>query len=329
MLGQRQHQRFGIFHIMSMSTISTKQRGMSLVELMVALTIGMFILGGLIFVTGSTINSNAKQLKTTRLNQELRSIMHLTTRDLKRAGQVAASPDNLTFSTYQCLLLSATSGTGITVTASPADSCAVTATSSFDPQLVTAATVANSSGMVIMATTLTLANVTTYACGLVTAASSSSLTINNVACPNAGSAVSFPSTTISRWHFANMFSSSLMTTLDDNTDTIVDGMTYRYDLNGNGVLDYPSECFGIRWNSTNLRMESWGGTSSNNCTTGAWASLNDTDTIEITDFRMVLVSPSTSSLREYRLSMTGRLKADTTVSRTIEEIVRVRNDPVI
>lgn len=297
---------------------------------MVALTIGMFILGGLIYVTGSTINSNAKQLKTTRLNQELRSIMHLTTRDLKRAGQVAASPDNLTFSTYQCLLLSATSGTGITVTASPADTCAVTSTSSFDSQLVTAASVANSSGIVIMATTLSLANVTTYACGKITAASTSSLTISNVACPNAGSTVvNFPSTTISRWHFANMFSSSLMTTLDGNADAILDGITYRYDLNGNGVLNYPSECFGMRWNSSNLSMESWIGSSTANCTDGAWNNLTDTDTIQITDFRIVLVSPSTSNLREYRLSMTGRLKADTTVSRTIEEIVRVRNDPVI
>ncbi|HSI22782.1 MAG TPA: prepilin-type N-terminal cleavage/methylation domain-containing protein [Methylophilaceae bacterium] len=314
---------------MSISATFPRQRGFSLVELMVALAIGMFILVGLVYVTGSTINSNAKQLKTTRLNQELRSIMHLTTRDLKRAGQVAASPDNLTFSTYQCLILSATSGTSITVTASPTDTCAVTSTSSFDPQLVTAAAVADSSGVVIMATTLGLNNVTTYACGLVTAASTSSLTINNVACPNAGSAVSFPSTTISRWHFANMFSSSLMATLDDNTDTILDGMTYRYDLNGNGVLDYPSECFGMRWNSASLRMESWVGSNSSNCTAGAWNSLTDTDTIEITDFRIVLVSPSTSNLREYRLSMTGRLKADNSVSRTIEEIVRLRNDPVI
>jgi prepilin-type N-terminal cleavage/methylation domain-containing protein len=314
---------------MPINNIPVKQRGLTLVELMVALTIGMFILVGLAYVTSSTINSNAKQIKTTRLNQELRSIMHLTTRDLKRAGQIAASPDNLTFSSYQCLILSATSGTGITVRASPAETCAVTTTSSFDSQLVTAATVANSSGLMIMATTLTLGNVTTYACGLVTAASTTSLTVDNVACPNAGSAVSFPSTTISRWHFANMFSSSLMTTLDSNTDTIVDGITYRYDLNGNGVLDYPSECFGTRWNSTNLRMESWVGSNSGNCTAGAWNSLTDTDTIEITDFRIVLVSPTTSNLREYRLSMTGRLKTDTSVSRTIEEIVRVRNDPVI
>lgn len=324
---------------MPVSRTTDKQFGLSLIELMVAVTIGLFILSGLAFLTSGTVNSNARQLKTTRLNQELRAIMDLTTRDLRRAGQVAANADNLTFSTYQCLILSATSGSGITVTASPAETCASTSTSSFDPQLISAATTTSSSsagnaGMTIMATTLTLANVTTYACGKITAATSSSLTIDNVACPNATLAVNFPSTTISSWHFANMFSSSLIATLDDNSDSIIDGMTYRYDTNGNGILDYPSECFGIRWNSTALRMEAWTGSSNANCTTGSWSSLTDTDTIQITDFRMILVSPSTSSLREYRVSMTGRLKADTgksdtAVTRTIEEIVRLRNDPVI
>ena len=60
--------------------------GFSLVELMVALTVGLVILAGVTNIFSSTVKGNADTLKATRLNQELRAAMDIMTRDITRAG---------------------------------------------------------------------------------------------------------------------------------------------------------------------------------------------------------------------------------------------------
>lgn len=69
--------------------LSNKRRlhsGFSLVELMVALTIGLFILLGLTTFLSNNLRSSAQLAAATRLNQEMRAIMTLMSRDLRRAG---------------------------------------------------------------------------------------------------------------------------------------------------------------------------------------------------------------------------------------------------
>lgn len=61
-------------------------RGFSLVELMVAITIGLFILLGLTSFLSNNLRSSAQLSAATRLNQEMRSIMALMSRDIRRAG---------------------------------------------------------------------------------------------------------------------------------------------------------------------------------------------------------------------------------------------------
>lgn len=63
-----------------------RHTGFSLVELMVAITIGLFILLGLTSFLSNNLRSSAQLAASTRLNQEMRSIMTLMSRDIRRAG---------------------------------------------------------------------------------------------------------------------------------------------------------------------------------------------------------------------------------------------------
>jgi prepilin peptidase dependent protein B len=61
-------------------------RGVSLVELMVGLAIGLFIVAGTLTMFANQVGSSKKLLQQARLHQEMRSAMDLVTRDLRRAG---------------------------------------------------------------------------------------------------------------------------------------------------------------------------------------------------------------------------------------------------
>ena len=64
----------------------TRQRGVSIVELLVAMAIGLFIVAtGLTLLTGN-LRENRSLLLEARLMQDLRSAADLVTRDLRRAG---------------------------------------------------------------------------------------------------------------------------------------------------------------------------------------------------------------------------------------------------
>lgn len=64
----------------------SRQKGVSLIELMVALGISLVLLLGMTRFLSTSLTSNASTMKATRLNQELRAIMLLISRDVRRAG---------------------------------------------------------------------------------------------------------------------------------------------------------------------------------------------------------------------------------------------------
>lgn len=68
----------------------TGQKGFSLVELMIAIVIGLIVAGAGISLLVNTVNTDFDTLKVTRLNQELRAVMNLMVRDIRRAGYNAA-----------------------------------------------------------------------------------------------------------------------------------------------------------------------------------------------------------------------------------------------
>lgn len=64
----------------------TRSRGFTLIELMVALVLGLVVIGGVMGVFISTYQANAQNIKSVRLNEEMRAVMSLMTRDIRRAG---------------------------------------------------------------------------------------------------------------------------------------------------------------------------------------------------------------------------------------------------
>jgi prepilin peptidase dependent protein B len=63
-----------------------KQTGFTLIELMIAIVLGLIVLGATINIYISTVGSSSNLLKSTRLNHDLEAVMALMINDIKRAG---------------------------------------------------------------------------------------------------------------------------------------------------------------------------------------------------------------------------------------------------
>lgn len=93
-----------------------RQRGLSLVELMVGITVGLFIVAAAAMMTTSQLGDNRRLMIETQVQQELRAAMDLINRDVRRAsGWDAAAtgvwrPNNLTVSANPHADLQADSG---------------------------------------------------------------------------------------------------------------------------------------------------------------------------------------------------------------------------
>ena len=69
-----------------MLSISTRNRGFTLIELMVSLVLGLVVIGGVMGVFMSTYQANSQNIKAIRLNEEMRAVVSLMSRDIRRAG---------------------------------------------------------------------------------------------------------------------------------------------------------------------------------------------------------------------------------------------------
>jgi len=63
-----------------------RQRGFSIMELMIGITVGMIVVSGALMLFVRNLNGSRLLLNETRLNQDLRAAVDLVTRDLRRAG---------------------------------------------------------------------------------------------------------------------------------------------------------------------------------------------------------------------------------------------------
>lgn len=66
--------------------VVTRHYGVSLVEMLVALTLGLIVLSIVVTVFWNSLGINNRELLTARLVQELRAVTDLMVRDLRRAG---------------------------------------------------------------------------------------------------------------------------------------------------------------------------------------------------------------------------------------------------
>lgn len=63
-----------------------RQRGMTLIELMISIVLGLLILSAATAMTVKSLAMNTETLASARLNQELDSIIHVMVNDIRRAG---------------------------------------------------------------------------------------------------------------------------------------------------------------------------------------------------------------------------------------------------
>ena len=72
--------------MMCQSPNTSRQSGLSLVEFLVGIAVGLFIVGGATKLFADYMTSNKRLMLETRLNQDLRAAADIVTRDLRRAG---------------------------------------------------------------------------------------------------------------------------------------------------------------------------------------------------------------------------------------------------
>lgn len=71
------------------------QHGLSIIELLVGVAVGLFIIGGAIKLMVDNLVSNQRMVMETRINQDLRAAADLIARDLRRAGYWRNAPSGV------------------------------------------------------------------------------------------------------------------------------------------------------------------------------------------------------------------------------------------
>lgn len=73
------------------SAVPSAQRGDTLIGVMVGMAVGLIVLSGVFVMIASTLNLDSKTVNSSYLNQELKTIMDLMVRDIRRAQYTPAS----------------------------------------------------------------------------------------------------------------------------------------------------------------------------------------------------------------------------------------------
>jgi prepilin peptidase dependent protein B len=76
-----------------------KQKGMNLIELMIALVLGILVSTAAITVYVNNMKTQTANIQLMRLNQDLRAITDLMVRDIRRSGFATSNPEN----NFNCL----------------------------------------------------------------------------------------------------------------------------------------------------------------------------------------------------------------------------------
>lgn len=286
----------------------SRQNGFGLVELLVGMTIAMIILAAASEVFLSSLTSNRDSIRMARLDQELRQVMTMISRDVRRATAWDPAVDVARFSIATPLTLSATTGT-------------VTVSSTGDLSEIGAKA---EGGTLIYVLGNTIYRATLATSAYDSGAKTYSATVSGAAWPTK----SIPEGT---W---SILRPGTTITTDAVSGTPGSCLLFTYDTNQDGTYS-ASEYMGYRYDATDDAVEiRTSGAAGNTCASGGtWQNLTDDLSIEITSFTITENSPATVTstglsvgVREFTITITGRLKADTSVQRTLQESIRVRNE---
>src|SRR6476619_8149081 len=74
--------------LIARKSVGPRARGFSLIELMVAMVVGMIVVGAVLALVVSIMKSNRQTLQSTRLNQEMRATLAVIASEMRRARSV-------------------------------------------------------------------------------------------------------------------------------------------------------------------------------------------------------------------------------------------------
>jgi type II secretory pathway component PulJ len=88
-----------------------KQIGLTLIEMMIAMLLGLLVTGSIITIFISNVKSSSENIKMIHLNQELRTVMGFMSDEIKRSGYSADATvttfiDDFNTATANCVLYS-------------------------------------------------------------------------------------------------------------------------------------------------------------------------------------------------------------------------------
>lgn len=117
---------------------------------------------------------------------------------------------------------------------------------------------------------------------------------------------------------------------------------FTYDHDNNGTLpaissNYDDERYGYRLNGQTIQTRPPGALFDCNAGSAVWENVTDPNIIQITSLvftlttKTVATGPSTTALitRSVDITITGRLASDTTITKTLTQHVRIRNDKFV
>lgn len=302
-----------------------RQRGLSLVELMVALVAGLMVVAIGTQLLVMNLTSGATNLRYMRFNEDLRGAINAISHDVARAGGWAVAADVVQAAANADLQFTGTSGN---VTISALRSGTDTAIDVFAAPL-SAAILSNRVLLVLQTDSDGVRQLCRFT--VTGRPSASTLSATFIDCRSSGTpATALPSSFVlaRAWSIVNPFG------LVEASSSCI---RFSYDIDQDGLLESDDEIFGYRYDAANRSVETRTGDGA--CAVdGGWNDLFDPRSVEISAFTVTtipcantpcgVVNQLNVNLRQYQLQIDGRLKADTAAVRSVQTMVKIRNDSV-
>jgi prepilin-type N-terminal cleavage/methylation domain-containing protein len=296
-----------------------RQNGFGLVELLIGMVIALIILAAASTALLSSLTANRDSIRMARLDQELRQVMTMVTRDLRRATSWDPAVDVARVGVTDSLKISSVDVGNASVT-------------SVEGNLDQIGAKAIGGTLVYYdGTTLHRASITAYD------SSTETYTVSIATAWDSDPVTAGVQTDIltnglpaGAW---SILRPEMAVTTDAVAGTPGECLLFAYDTDASGTYA-SNEYFGYRYNDSDDAVAiRTSGASGNTCTTGGtWENLTDENSTAITDFSVTITPVSvtnsglTVTVREFTINITGHLIADPSVVRTLQETIRVRND---
>lgn len=293
-----------------------KQRGMTLIELMISIVIGLIVTATMVAIFSTTASTNNKTLRITHLDQDLRALMNAVTRETRRAGYWAGVEQIANFAGQNSLGIDSKTGT-VTADFEGGEPLSNQLASAIDGLVIKV--IGFVSGTAPMAAYISAATTDTW-----------TITIPSGEVTGEKNTWDVDKVAAGDWMVISPTFATINVSQTPATG-IGDCIKFGYDRDDDSRQDAGSEEFGFRHNSGNNTLEIR--QNGESCAGSGWVALNDNDEILITDFNVSATTTNIGSTGSLSLDLvdidfilTGQLTDDANVTRTLTQRVKVRNE---